>query len=54
MKKEFTETSLLRKSFSKPQFTVVKLAGADIISTSGQLNAPFAIKAGQGYDEEDW
>lgn len=35
MKKEFTETSLLRKSFSKPQFTVVKLAGADVISTSG-------------------
>lgn len=34
MNKQFTETSLLRKTFSNPELEVLKLAGADVISTS--------------------
>ncbi|MCQ2335048.1 MAG: hypothetical protein MJZ89_04305 [Paludibacteraceae bacterium] len=43
MKKQITETSSFRKSYSKPQFNVVKIAGlADLICTSNE-----------GYEEED-
>lgn len=49
MNKQLTETSFLRKPYSNPQLKVVKLAGADVISTSG----PFKIE-GQKFEEEDW
>ena len=53
MNKQLTETSFLRKPYSKPQMNVVELAGANIISTSGDAS-PIMLKAGQGYEEEDW